>query len=77
MLRGWALAGLGQPAEGIGQIRAGLLAVAPTVTLLPFYLGLLAETLEIAGQIEEGLAALARGFEAWCTELVSISPMGC
>ena len=63
MMRGWALADLGQPAEGIAQIRAGLSAVAPTVILLPFYLRLLAEALEKAGQIDEGLAALGRGFE--------------
>ena len=60
ILRGWALAEQGQAEEGIAQIRQGLAAGAiGSETLWRYYLALLAEAYEKAGQIEEGLNMLA------------------
>jgi class 3 adenylate cyclase/predicted ATPase len=60
ILRGWAAAQQGEATTGIGRIRDGLAAAETTGNRLntPFYLTLLAETLALAGKIEEGLAAL-------------------
>jgi predicted ATPase len=60
-LRGWALAEQGQREEGIAQIHQGLTAVQAIGAELfrPCVLGLLAEVYEKAGQVEEGLTALA------------------
>jgi DNA-binding winged helix-turn-helix (wHTH) protein/predicted ATPase len=59
--RGWALAEQGQGAEGGAQIRQGLAAVAATGAELarPYYLALLAEAQDKAGQVEKGLLTLA------------------
>jgi DNA-binding winged helix-turn-helix (wHTH) protein/predicted ATPase len=60
-LRGWALAEQGQGEEGIAQMRQGLVAYRATGTEVhrPYFLALLAEVYRKAGQIEEGLNALA------------------
>jgi predicted ATPase len=61
VLQGWALAEQGQSAEGISQIRQGLAtkqAVGAGI-LQSYHLALLAEAYGKAGQVEEGLAALA------------------
>ena len=61
ILRGWALAEQGQTGEVIAQIHEGV-AVASAATAglqRPYYLALLAEAYEKAGQTEEGLNALA------------------
>jgi predicted ATPase len=62
VMRGWALAEQGACAEGIGMLRKGLSDWAATgaETHRTYYLGLLAEALGRAGQIEEGLDVLAR-----------------
>src|SRR5262249_50838810 len=74
MMRGWALADQGQDAEGIAQMRRGLAAIQATGAALrqPYYLGLLAEASETAGELEDGLAMLtealavvARTGERW------------
>ena len=59
--RGWALAVQGQAGEGVAQIRQGLAAYRATGSELgrSYFLGLLAEAHGIAGQAEEGLAAVA------------------
>jgi predicted ATPase len=61
ILRGWALAEQGQEEEGIAQIRQGLAGLRATgvETFTPYFLALLAEAYEKAGQIEEGLSMLA------------------
>ncbi|WP_245309482.1 adenylate/guanylate cyclase domain-containing protein [Bradyrhizobium retamae] len=61
ILRGWAIAERGQAAEGISEVRDGLAAVQPTGVRIrrPFYLALLAEASAWAGEIEQGLTALA------------------
>jgi len=59
--RGWALAEQGQVGEGISQIRQGLAALQVRGAELYrlYYLALLAEAHGKAGQVEEGLTALA------------------
>jgi len=61
ILQGWTLAEQGQVEEGIRQIRQGLAtrqAVGAGI-FQSYYLALLAEAYGKAGQVEEGLAALA------------------
>jgi class 3 adenylate cyclase/predicted ATPase len=59
--RGWALSEQGQGEEGIVQIHKGLSAWRATGAgiVVPFFLALLAEAYGKAGQVREGLAALA------------------
>ena len=66
VLLGWAMAQAGQGRAAVERIREGLSATAATGSGLwqPFFLGLLAETLAAAGEIEEGLAVLAQGLAA-------------
>ena len=61
VLQGWALAEQGQSEEGITRIRQGLATHQAVGAGLfkSYYLVLLAEAYEKAGQVEEGLAALA------------------
>ena len=61
MLRGWALASLGQEEKGIAQMRQGLSAFRTTGAEFaqPFFLAQLAEVCGQAGQTEEGLTLLA------------------
>ncbi len=61
MLLGWALAEQGQRERGIAQIRQGLAAwwTTGTEAYRPYFLTLLAEAYEKAGQAEEGLTLLA------------------
>jgi predicted ATPase len=61
ILRGWALAELGQGEEGIALIQQGLAAVRATGTELgwSYNLALLAEAHGRVGQIEKGFSALA------------------
>jgi class 3 adenylate cyclase/predicted ATPase len=60
ILRGWALSGQGEGAEGIGQMRQGLVAYRAMGAELtrPYFLSLLAEADGKVGQIEEGLTVL-------------------
>ena len=61
VLQGWALAEQGQSEEGIAQIRQGLAtrqAIGAGI-FRSYFLALLAEVYGKAGQVEEGLAALA------------------
>jgi class 3 adenylate cyclase/predicted ATPase len=62
MCRGFALVGLGQPTEGIAQLRAGLAAYnAPGARFLnTYWLGLLGEAHLEAGQFAAALTALDR-----------------
>jgi predicted ATPase len=61
ILRGWALTAQGAGAEGIAQIRQGLVAYRSTESELhrPYFLALLAEAYGEVGQPEEGLTVLA------------------
>jgi predicted ATPase len=61
VMRGWALTEQGQVEEGIAQLHQGIAAAqAPGGVLLrPYWLALLAETYEKAGQVGEGLTVLA------------------
>jgi predicted ATPase len=61
ILGGWALAGQGERASGIAQLRQGLTAwkAAGSETYRTYFLALLAEALAMEGQIEEGLGVLA------------------
>jgi class 3 adenylate cyclase/predicted ATPase len=61
ILRGWALAAQGAPDEGIAEMRQGLAARRDQGIELarPWYLALLAGAYEQAGQIDEGMSALA------------------
>ena len=67
---GWAAAHQGQGADGIDRMRRGIAAATATGARLwePFHLGLVAEALAFAGEVEEGLAeldqALARSTES-------------
>jgi predicted ATPase len=60
-LRGWALAQQGRVEEGIAQMGRGLAGWRATGAELvqPYFLALLAEAYEKAGQAEEGLLVLA------------------
>jgi DNA-binding SARP family transcriptional activator/predicted ATPase len=73
--RGWALAELGRVAEGIAEMERGLAAFEATGTVIfrPFLLGLLAEQLGRAGEIDRGVALIADALalvearnERWC-----------
>ncbi|WP_338821938.1 adenylate/guanylate cyclase domain-containing protein [Bradyrhizobium septentrionale] len=66
ILRGWAIAVRGKAAEGIAEVRDGLAAVQPTGVRIrrPYYLALLAEASTWAGEIEQGLIALAEAAAA-------------
>jgi predicted ATPase len=70
MLLGWVAAHQGKGADNIDQMRRRIAAANATGrrTLEPFYLGLVAEALALAGEVEEGLAeldkALARSTES-------------
>jgi class 3 adenylate cyclase/predicted ATPase len=74
LMRGWARAQRGEPAEGIADMRRGIEAWRATGAELaaPYYLGLLAETLGACGRPEEGIdvmleaiASSDRSGEAW------------
>jgi class 3 adenylate cyclase/predicted ATPase len=60
ILRGWARALQGEGAEGIAQMRRGLVVYRATGAELhrPYFLSTLAEGYEKVGQIEEGLTVL-------------------
>jgi predicted ATPase/class 3 adenylate cyclase len=60
ILRGWALTAQGEGAEGIAQMRQGLVArrAMGAELLRPYFLSLLAEAYGKVGQIEEGLTVL-------------------
>jgi predicted ATPase len=76
---GGAAAHQGQGADGIDRMRRGVAALTNTGAQLwqPFYLGLVAEALAFAGEVEEGIAeldqAIARSNESeerwWDAEL--------
>jgi predicted ATPase len=61
IMGGWAQAELGAPADGIDMLRKGLTDWLATgaETHRTYFLGLLAEALGRAGQIEEGLQVIA------------------
>ncbi len=61
VMQGWLLAEQGETAKGIAQIRRGLEARQDigAGAARPYFLALLAEAYEKAGQIEEGLSTLA------------------
>jgi tetratricopeptide (TPR) repeat protein len=61
MLRGWALAELGQAREGLAQTQQGLTLWQANGQELgkPFWLALLGEQYAKVGQVEEGLTAIA------------------
>jgi predicted ATPase len=60
VFRGWALAGRGQPTEGIAMLRAGVAAYRATgaVTHLPYFLTLLADAEGKAKELDQGLGHL-------------------
>jgi predicted ATPase len=59
---GWAAAHRGPGADGIDRMRRGIAAAPNTGVRLwePFHLGLVAEALAFAGEVQEGLAELDR-----------------
>jgi adenylate cyclase len=65
VLRGWALALLGEAPQGVHEISAGLAASRGTGARMddPHYLGLLAEAQLHAGDADAGLAAVAEALE--------------
>ena len=74
ILRGWALAEMNQLETGIAEMRQGLAALRATGAecLRPYYLALLAQLHDHAGQVQEGLdllseaqAAVDRNGELW------------
>jgi predicted ATPase len=79
VLQGWAEAQQGQATTGIARIRDGLAAAEATGSHhnSPLFLTMLAEALALAGEIEEGLAALdnalattaASGAKGWSAEI--------
>jgi class 3 adenylate cyclase/predicted ATPase len=60
VLLGWAAAHQGQDADGTDRMRRGIAAATATGARLwePFLLGLVAEALVLAGEVEEGIAVL-------------------
>jgi tRNA A-37 threonylcarbamoyl transferase component Bud32/predicted ATPase len=78
-LRGWARSAAGDTAEGIPWIEQGIRdsrATGPVLTL-PYYLGLKAEALHLAGRTSEALEAIKEAEKVverseerqWCAEL--------
>jgi predicted ATPase len=65
IMSGWALAEQGAYADGIARVRQGLTAWMDTgaETHRTYFLGLLAESLDRGGQVEEGLGVLAEALE--------------
>ena len=65
VLRGWALAMLGDASQGAREISAGLAASRATGARMddPHYLALLAEAHLVAGELDGGLAAVAEALE--------------
>jgi tetratricopeptide (TPR) repeat protein len=65
VLRGWALAVLGDAAQGVREISAGLAASRGTGARMddPYYLALMAEAHLRAGEPDAGLAAVAAALE--------------
>jgi class 3 adenylate cyclase/tetratricopeptide (TPR) repeat protein len=65
VMLGWVLAQTGDAGAGADQIYQGLEAARATGSRYfePLFLGMLAEALSLAGRAEEGLAAIAEGFE--------------
>ena len=64
VLRGWALATLGEVEDGVAELECGLEASRATGAHMddPHYLGLLADARRRAGDARGGLAAVAEGF---------------
>ena len=64
VLEGWSVAIRENSEDGIAQIQRGIEVLEATAGMrLPYYRGLLAETLGRAGRIEEALQAIADAFE--------------
>jgi predicted ATPase len=65
ILHGWALAEQGRLAEGIGQMRRGLVGWQATGALShrPYHLALLAQALARDGEVQDGLTALSEALE--------------
>ena len=65
VLRGWAMAAEGQAAEGVAEIRQGVNAFEATGTKhrKSYYLVLLAQAYGWAGEVEQGLQALATALD--------------
>ena len=65
VLRGWAVAELGDPAAGLADLREGLDVSRSTGARMddPYYQGLLAETLRLAGDDEEAAGAIDDALE--------------
>jgi predicted ATPase len=61
VVRGWALADAGQVEAGVAEIGKGLADYGATGALMwsPYFLGLLAEALDRAGRVGDGLKAVA------------------
>jgi len=75
VVRGWALAEMGQPTAGIEEMERGMAAFDGTGTLIfrPFQLGLIAEQLGRIGEVDRGLSLVADALtlvdarnERWC-----------
>jgi predicted ATPase len=66
ILHGWALTAQGQRQEGITQMRQGLADWRGTGAEIwcPYFLALLAEAYEQAGQVDAGLSVVAEALEA-------------
>jgi adenylate cyclase len=65
IIRGWSLAGLGNVADGVQEMRRGIASYAATGAgvSLPHFYGLLAETLVEARQYDEATQALELAFD--------------
>ena len=65
IMRGWAMAAQGQADEAIAEIRDALDALHAIGAEIrrPYYLALLAEAHERAGQVDQGLSALAEALD--------------
>jgi predicted ATPase/class 3 adenylate cyclase len=66
ILQGWTMAQAGLGLTAVERVREGISATAATGSKLwePLLLGLFAEALGLAGEIDEGIRVLSRGFAA-------------